>query len=445
MTCHPANGAGVSGPQLWSWPHDGPTHQVGVVHRMSVAEGGDQGATIYLRDLAVDDGWGYDGWSASRDLMALPGNPLVLPLRGDWPDPGDPWDSHCLLLVWMDSIGRVYVAGNVHADPLVIVRTVDPLDVEGSWELVDYPPSLLATGADVHTYLTALPGKGGTVYLLGDQQESGGTAVGRDIWLLKMRPGDDTFVPALTGGPDVARCVGGVGATPDDPTDADRTYLQGHATSWSEVDASNEDRICLAGHWRYDTNDADTNVEPFYIESNADPETGNHDTWLNADGDIVTVPTTRALANSQGARIPTPPAPAFSRNWGNGMALDEDGRPHIILQDEDTTGKVRLTHDGEDWSGVAVTAPGSALCPTPLLYRGAIRHITVGGTNRVELRRSTSATGNVKMGEAASTSGGREFMYDPVAWRHKRLQILVPDGDEPKVWSPGVQVKMNLA
>lgn len=400
--------------------------QYGVVLYAPVSDGLGYNAHVFKRSVDTDT------IVSTFDLSTIAGNPLNLPVN--------PVDAHWGLAIGIhrESGGdRLWVAGNSHADGGTYQGQPD-----GSLRLVKSAVGSISswtsetafttgTGANAHTYhiFNTLPN--GTLMYFLDQAESTTNSRGRD-WLAWCRlPGATAWTPLLGSGNGEFAVT--TADTPQGLT-ADRVYI-----TYVYVDPDTG-TIWVMGIWRTFDEDGDSQQRPFIIKSN------DLINWTNVNGDTQVMPI--SWSNFTGYGIggwgsEVMSAPAFSRTLGIGIAIDSNNFPHVILREGSGLTSLECYWDGNSWESQAVESVGATTAPNPvsITRRGnrEMYHITQG-TGRVRVR-NLVADNSFNMGDEVPS--GYIPNFDPVALQRNRLDVLIPIGNTPKVWTFGNGAIMN--
>lgn len=399
----PANGrTGVSthSPQLMT-DVDG-VFQYGVVIRE------DWGVTVFKRTKATGATTTYDisADTTARTALGLYLQNGVYGIRSN--------DDHYALALGVDDQNRVWLAGNAHGNELRLIRSAAADITSWTQQAGNTFDSL---GARKFTYFTFARLSTDQLLVFFNQDDSTTTSQGRDYIAMKLGLGGNTW-SAVVGDGHFATTENLAGV-------ADRVYVLG-------VKVDRNDRVHVAGIWRDDDANADSQKRPWYVYSD------DLTSWYAVDGTLMSMPLT--WTNFAAAEITS--APAFSRNYGQGIALDPDGYPSVIVQNGNTDQSyVRLYWDGTDWQSTYLTSDGTA-GGTPIAgsANGPNVHdirnrlyLMTQGSSRVRVRELDSGA-VLYLGPADS---GFEPNPDPIALLDGSLEVCVPDGDTPRVFTFG--------
>ncbi len=207
------------------------------------------------------------------------GNPMNLPF------PIPLTDDHYSLSGIIDSNGKIHLSGNMFVDPVGCL--VSGANSITTWTDGRATIDTTGTGANAHTYglKARLPEPSGACLWLMDQREVGldpdGTDPNGNDWLLFYLDGFGLWQPVSGTGyiQEIARTFDTAG----DPTDADRVYCTG-------MTVTPEGRVFIAGIWRLDALDANTQKNPWIIWTD-DLMNGYEEVeWYAMDGDPVEMP-----------------------------------------------------------------------------------------------------------------------------------------------------------
>jgi hypothetical protein len=431
------NGTSSSGPLLME-DMDG-VYQYGLCVRS------DWGLTLFRRLIDADplDSASYDTYDLSADATAAAA--LDLPVPSD--------DNHYVVCIGIDEQDRIHLTGNTHFESQNYLYGTWSPPAAPSWTVPTWGslPWGSGGGANRHTYNFMTRDSVGNLLWVMSQTDSLSATAGGDRVYYYLPPGaGTTWLPALGTG------VKEIASTNASPTGtADRVYMFEPIVE-PGAGANGGDRIHHHGLWRTGDADADTQQQPFYLYHD---EIGTNDCY-NAAGDPVTVPVTwdnRAAVQIDGA-------PGFSATQSH-MAIDADGYPHLIVRNGNSVGAgvlsdafgtmgthVRCYWNGTAWQIVRLSIGADGSLPPGIfrirddLYIGTSN----GASNRINVRNRAAlpAAGAtlIKMGGPVDASnpelglGGGTWnpRPDPVAlYRYGRLDFLVPDGDDPRVYSFG--------
>ena len=184
----------------------------------------------------------------------------------------DVTDSHHAVAMGVDHLDRVWIAGNVHADPhKVIYSAPGSITSWSTWSA----PSWLAAHSVVSTYHSMDVFSDGQLIWSFDGNTSGG--LGRDWCLLRMNLTTGEWEPCVSDGrvmrvDDVGDPGGGNDLLPD------RSYLYG-------MHVDSDDVVHVVGVWRIDESDMASMTDSFYCRSS------NRGTaWESVTGAAVPAP-----------------------------------------------------------------------------------------------------------------------------------------------------------
>lgn len=410
-------------------------------------------------------------------------------------------DDHFMVAAGLDDQNRAWLAGNGHADPQRVcfsdVAAGQP-DLT-TWNTLTYASMpWAASGANAHTYnrFDHLPT--GELLWLFDQQESSLVSRGRDILgyylplgrsIANIQAGgtagwrpicDDTGSGTWTGlagtsrgeliaSDNVGDSPAGVGGGAD-PGPANRAYISDLCVERRPASPSGW-RLHVAFVFRTADTFAQSSQSPGYAYTDV-IGTGSLDDWRNADGDAVPMPLhwdNRALFAIPGA----PPRTGGAYN----LTVKADGRPVFAMQngaggvgaDPNYGDWIRAERIADSWvlTNLGTITQGHPSPPFVLAYGPArtLVAVTTAGTV-VRLRDNGGNVGGPSgsIPNGASPAGntwqiggpidqsellaygtqvaGYEDRYfagiDPVAMSRGILSLLIPDGDDPRLWFRGV-------
>lgn len=401
------------------------TYQYGVALRES-----DRGVTLFRRDLSADPllAGSYDTFDLSSDSTAS--TALALPISATD-------DGHYKLGIGVDEQERIHLYGNGHAESLRYCRI--------AWSPPSAPvvtvPSYAfsGTGANSHTYCHFARTSDGTLLLFFDQQDNVSDSRGRDWLGYYLPPGTGTtWLPILSGSGEFATSLNGAAGT------GNRVYLGG-------VVVDPDDNIHVWGNYRTNDADADSATAAFYMKAAA-ADLPSTSAWKSVTGTTLSMPLT--WANRTNALITS--APSWFRGAGCGVGLT-DGYPSIILSNGNSVGAglipglstfIRCYHNPSTaaWEVTSLTAIGNSAGPSIVSLRGEAFTVGVSPAGRIRLRNSAGgAVGATSFLLGSVIPTHTEPYPDPVAMMRGRLDFLVLDGDDPRVYSFGNHRRFNAA
>jgi hypothetical protein len=331
---------------------------------------------------------GEDEWEVV-DLGDLPGNPL------DAPTVDDPHHVHVL---GVDAEGHIHVMGNMHRDPLRYVRSTRPGDIT-EWEAGE-------VAGDAHhvTYPKFVRLVDGTLLFFRREGTPGDSAILLDA----LAPGAEDWEH--------------VGTVLDGRPSDEIPYIHRVA-----VDPSSG-AIHLAFMWRgRPFPEPDTNNDVGYARS----DDGGR-IWRTSDGREQPLPITHEDAETV---LDTAPRDSGLLNNG-GMAVDTDGRPHVLVRVDRPTGNRYILHlwfDGVEWQRDELD--GSTVDGRPTAVATPDGSVWLVGARGTELRVQEITPGGADHSESfGRVPVGWEASYDAQALEMEgSIEVLVPDGDEPRV------------
>lgn len=415
------NGCGACNPSLMT-SHSG-LNQYGVLTRRATSTD-PWGVTVFKRVLSTGVVTTFD-LKDSAVAVAAGITPVGL---GDAAGIDNHWNIDCKV----DEHERLHLYGNCHATRMRYIRS-GVGDIT-SWTDVASTDALYATmpwaglGVNRHTYGYSCRLSDGTLLWFFTQEDSLSTTRGRDVLGFKLAPGAGTAWTAIRGDGHFATT-----ATVNDGT-ANRAYITGLV-----VDPIT-DRIWVAGIWRTNDADADSQQRPWIVYSD---DAGA--TWATVTGAVQAMPLT--WANSVPATITS--APGFSRTGGQGIALDSDWNPHTVWRNGNSVGTgaiagigsfVHAWWDGTAWQNGDIHAPSGGFGPIlnqvpagghdlysagPVLLAGEYRPRVWSRAGSL-----TDPDGLNWLHGGPIESNEWQAICDPERLRmHGILSLMVPDGD----------------
>lgn len=390
------NGQSNSHPQLWRTP----THVFAIMVTRAWAP-------VACKLTLATGQW------ETFDLSALPGNPLRAPV--------DATDAHRGMAMAVDSFGHVLVCGNLHTDPVNIVRTTSPGDIT-SW--VPASPDISSSGDPLEcTYPAFSTFSDGELWLQLAQQDVGQSSDGRDSVIYRLPSGSTGWEPVVGTG-DLMVASGSEDPGPGTGAPNRRAYLLP-----GFVDA--DDVYHGWGVWRLRSQPV-SQRDLFYVRT-LDRGT----TWENVAGAPVTVPlthpTTLQEAQVTGAVDPL--------NNGN-LALDANGGVHGTFRGFFTDS--HFWWDGTAWNVEDLSELGFADVPAVSFVRGNLWFTGVRGGRLVSIHASTGA--EAMHGEASPPAlpapgvafpDGATYLPAPQHEVTGITTFFLPQGDEPRIYSLG--------
>jgi len=485
------NGSDACLPHLMSDVTD--TFQVGIVVRLNM------GLTIFRYTMGTDplDPANYvtADLSANATVVAA----LLLTDPGNGVDGITVEDGHFMLGIGIDDLGRVWLAGNIHNDPQAVCFSDAAAGVPDftTWNtLTESAMPWAASGLNLYTYNhfdRMSDGRLVWVFSQEDQSDArgrdqlgyylplgrtvaniqaGGTAGWRPICDTASGTGTWTGVAGSLRG-EIGFSTGTVDTINDPPLpgdDAVRCYVNGIYIERKPAG----DRLWVLGHWRTDRR-ADGAQHPYVVYTD---EIGLNTlgSWRNPAGEVVTMPMSwDNRAETEMAGLPC------SRTTGpDTVAVGLDGFPHVVMANGITSeidglpkgvnpnygGRIRADWTGGAWTWVNIGSGGAthvvAAGPDRAIYAvqtaaTAIYLVPYGGNVSVSPNGGLPVSprwqkgGDIIQNETitvgSSTAIAADTMkgwFDPVALStHGRLDLLIPDGDDPRVYSFGANFQAH--
>lgn len=404
------SGASSHSPQMMT--NMAGTIQYGIVIRA------DWGITVFSHTIATGAIATYDlsSNSAARTGLALYLQSGVYGVRSS--------DDHYALAVGVDSQDRIWIAGNGHSDTIRAVRSsaasisswTDPYSGGGG----SYPFFTGLTGLNQHTYHHFARMANGDLLWFTDQEESTVSSRGRDYLMARLASGAGTTWVKVLSTWEFAQSIVG---TPF--VDADRVYV-------NSVRPTADGKLHVCGAWRTDDDNAESQIAAFYVWADQSDLT----TWYAVDGTAMSMPLT--FANYTAAHVP------MTQTWFNTaghLGIDDDGYPHIPLQNDDNaTDFFEHYYDATGWHQRAIISEGSALGPGLHGLNGSI-YLLTQGSSRIRIRDTVSGA----LFYAGAASSGMEIQPDPIPLLDGTLSFCVPDGDTPRIYTFGNHARFNAA
>ena len=464
-------------------------YQCGAIVRASM------GLTAFVYDRTLDP---LD--SASYTRQDLSANATVVAALGLL-DPGNGIsgiaveDDHFMVASGVDDLGRLWLAGNGHADPqrVVFSDAIGGIPDLTTWNTLSWTAMpWAASGANAHTYNRFGRFNGQLIWLF-DQQEAIANSQGRDI-LGYYLPTGRTKAQIQAGGtsgwrPIVNTATGagtwtgragssrgeiiysditpnspsGPTGDPNDPGPANRAYINCVVVE----NRIGGDRLHLAFNFRT----ADTSALSSQCLGYAYTDSIGLDTlgeWRNIDGDLLEMPL--HWDNRGLFQVPTAP-----RHQGAiSLAIKADGRPVMTTQNgvsgvgvlSGYGSWIRTERIADAWvmTNLGTTIQGHPSPPQLVAVDPARRNYTVttangtcrmrtdggnvggppGITNGADPIGGTWNVGGPIVSAGRVSAGTQTANYDeqffagldPVSYqRTGRLDLLIPDGDQPRIYS----------
>lgn len=437
VASHRLNGTGSCAPQIMEDITG--TYRYGALIRLS----GD--VTIFRQTLATGAISTYDMLTDAAACLAM-----------DFPFVASTGtiDDHYALAIGVDQQGRIWLAGNVHADPLRFIRS------DGAWPPVwtvpAYPFTATDTTRSTYQYFTRTADH--KLLWFSDQQDTASTR-GRDILGHYLPTGAGTTWSKILGSSGNAEIMSTTATSPTG-VQADRVYVVGALVTPAEH--GRPERLHIAGIWRTGDSDANTQKQPFYIYTDASNIGVTNAAWYTITGVNQPMPITWT---NRVASATITSAPTLNRNFSTGLAIDKDGYPHIVVQNGGTlqgpTGtppdvgpagapvgdipgmstRVRCYWDGSAWQVANLKAQAIGSCSGPPIVR-VRSDLYMLSTSASFRQRVTNDKGHLTdsiefwLGKAPIPSG-MENNPDPIALKRGELALMIADGDTPEVHTFG--------
>lgn len=416
------------------------------------------------------------------------GDALGLPIEGgDYEGFGGQFDDHYAFAIGVDSQDRLWITGNQHTD---VWRAIRSEAANGAWDATwqnawVVPTNFTsASGDDSFTYHIFDRTSNGTLLWFMSQEDPGGTR-GRD-WLAFYRPPnagtswskffgsgvlDAEFATSELGSATVAADITD---PPQTGRVANRVYVNG--VNVVTDSSTGVEWIHVCGIWRTSDKWGNSQQKPWYVKGLVSG-LGTNANWFTVRDEPKTMPITWANKDEVGAVVSITSAPPISRTFGQGIAIDSDGYPHMIYEnggqwqgpldlntpDNGTAGdpmgsyanpgpyaaysdqnaypQVRLYWDGSDWSVAPITtiAVGASRGPVIAYARNDLWVITMSGSkNRLSNKAGMSVAGALTLVPIGGRVGSAiESNCDPIALKNGVIALMVPDYDTPRVFTYG--------
>lgn len=490
---HLRNGSGSGAPHFME-SVDG-TFQAGWISRLS-----DNGLTAFVYDRTKDplDSASY----TTQDLSAIPAVVAALGLL----DPGNGVyglaveDDHFALAAGLDDQGRLWLAGNGHADPQHVIFSDAAAGVPNlaSWNTLTWASMPWAAfGANAHTYNRFSRFNGQLVWIF-DQQGQVTSSQGRDVrgyylpvgrtkaqiqaggtsgWrpIVDTATGTGTWTGAspshrgdLLTTTNAANSPQGPTGDPTDPGPANRAYIDSVVVE----NRPTGDRLHITFNWRTADTAATSSQQVGYAYTDS-IGLNTMNAWRNVDG--VAIPAPLQWGDRALFSIPGQPARTLG---GINLAIKADGRPVLCMQngvsgvgrDANYGDWIRAERIADSWvlTNLGLGGGSSQGHPSPPQIAAvdpARRNYTITSfTSTVGIRslggNIGGPSGSIPNGESpvgklwgvggpilssgtvtygTTTAGYAEQFHgqlDPVAYqRTGRLDLLIPDGDRPRIYS----------
>jgi hypothetical protein len=387
--------------------------------------------------------------------------------------PINPEDGHWAVSILPDAEGVLHVSGNQHAGVLWQSGNGQHyIHSDGNW-----PPTwtdvshsstpwfdIAVVGANSYTYNRMTRTPDGVSLWMMDQQDDTYYSRGRDLLFWMKEPGAGPLEWTPAAGTDGHFAVT-VPTTPQG-VDADRVYVDDVVVQ-PNGGGDGVHRVWVLINWRLWDTDGESTIDPCLVYTDT---LGDDEAWRNVEGDPVTMPITWA---SRGQCV-VPIATA----WGGagGLAIDVDGHPHMLIANGTTRGGVLTSivnelgateslvntggtidkgfhgwWDGTDWQTRKIERIRyDDIAQGPLGPSGPPRFARLGSTmlfmgaadDRMVVRTNAGQVGSqlIRWGPPLHAviviDGQRETwepFLDPVAEQRGRIEMLIPDGDDPRV------------
>jgi hypothetical protein len=369
----------------------------------------------------------------------------------------------------VDAEDRLHVSGNQHAGVLWQGQNGQHyIHSDGNW-----PPTwtdvshsscpwfdIAVVGSNSYTYNRMTRTPDGVSLWMMDQQDDTYWSRGRDILFWMKEPGAGALAWTPAAGTDGHFAV--TDANLPQGVSADRVYVD-------DVVVEANGRVWVLLHWRLWDTDGASSIDPCLVYTDT---LGDDTAWRNVEGDPVSMPI--SWATRAQCKIPLATA------WGaaGGLAIDIDGNPHMLI-DNGTTRGGTLTSivnelgateslidvngvidkgwhgwwDGSDWQSRKIDRIRyDSILQGPLGPSGPPRFARLGTSmifmgaadDRMKVRTNGGQVGSQliewgpRLHAVIEIDGQRETwepFLDPVAEYRGRLEMLIPDGDDPRVVS----------
>lgn len=362
-------------------------------------------------------------------------------------------DDHNWCCCWVDGLGHMWVAANMHNQPWRCIRSTVPVDNTDSIVGVGFAAQPNLPGNDArYTYPRPARLPNGTIWLyvrssIVGNATNGFSSSGRcdsHFWTLGPTATTWSAKTKILRGVDIPG--GGSGLLVDDYT---------NYSAYADPIVDSNGRLHMFWIWRAHSTDAAgrTNTLPSYAYSD------NGTTWKAMNGTTLTLPIdpTNNLACQTGITHPTGFTETVYLN-GGGICVDGNGYPHYIVS---TLPWCHIYWNGSAWQQEVIPATGvntlagiSMNGPAvPYWIRGALWLLVATATpyRRFVLIKADGTT-YVPMsgpiydpalpvppgGNWTSGVGGSSVCADPEAYRRLgTVEVNSPDGNLPKIWQFG--------
>lgn len=348
----------------------------------------------------------------------------------------DATDSHMAVVMAVDHLKRIWVAGNTHAtNHRVIVSAPGSIT---SWS--EWPRPSWFDHSPVSTYQSFDCFSDGQILWAFSSNEGPSTGMGRDWSMLRMNVDTDEWEPVLPDGDGRLMRVDDPGTADDDKPNRSYMYT-------SHVDG--RDRLHAVGVWRFE---GGATMQRCWYACSDDRGA----TWRNVHGDPITTPLYYETTILAGEAEILVDGNSLGSQLGGPMCTDATGHPVWTGLNFDGDGYFLCRWTGTEWTVYPFAWQGwptiTTLPSVALRHDGALLAIWRDSNGRLvayNFDEGPTTTDRVMLGnvDIGTPDGDFEFesgaTYIPApaaaTWSPYRraVQVMVPDGDTPVIRSIG--------